>query len=59
VKLNVGQFEEGVIEGESGNIHILQLDEMILAVFAKADVKAGLLEKSIRDFAMSVVQQKQ
>jgi len=56
-KLNVGQFEEGLIEGERGNVHIVQLDEMILAVFAKSDVKMGLLEKSIRDFAVLVVQQ--
>lgn len=59
VKLNVGQFEEGLIEGEEGNIHILQLEEMILAVFAKADVRMGLLEKSIREFAALVVQQQQ
>jgi predicted regulator of Ras-like GTPase activity (Roadblock/LC7/MglB family) len=56
VKLNVGTFEEGLIEGDNGNIHIVQLDEMILAVFAKADVKMGLLEKSIRDFSMTVLQ---
>jgi predicted regulator of Ras-like GTPase activity (Roadblock/LC7/MglB family) len=56
VKLNVGTFEEGLIEGDSGNIHLLQLDEMILAVFAKSEVKMGMLEKSIRDFAMAVEQ---
>lgn len=56
LKLNVGNFEEGVVEGEAGNIHILQLDDMILAVFAKATVKMGLLEKTIRDFAMTVEQ---
>jgi len=55
-KLNVGAFEEGLVEGESGNIHIVQLDEMILAVFAKSDVKMGMLEKTIRDFAGAVVQ---
>jgi predicted regulator of Ras-like GTPase activity (Roadblock/LC7/MglB family) len=44
------------VEGETGNIHIVQLDEMILAVFAKSDVKMGMLEKSIRDFAGAVVQ---
>jgi predicted regulator of Ras-like GTPase activity (Roadblock/LC7/MglB family) len=54
VKLNVGSFE-----GDTGNIHIVQLDgDMILAVFAKADVKMGLLEKSIRDFATALLQQK-
>ncbi|HYG73766.1 MAG TPA: tetratricopeptide repeat protein [Planctomycetota bacterium] len=56
VKLNVGAFEEGLVEGDNGNIHIVQVDEMILAVFAKADVKMGMLEKSIRDFAGAVVQ---
>jgi len=58
VKLAVGQFEEGMIEGEGGNIHIVQIAEMILAVFAQSGVKMGLLEKSIRDFAMAVVQQR-
>ncbi|MCY3022602.1 MAG: tetratricopeptide repeat protein [Planctomycetota bacterium] len=58
VKLSVGQFEEGLIEGESGNIHIVQLEEMILAVFARPDVKMGMLEKTIRDFALVAVQQK-
>jgi predicted regulator of Ras-like GTPase activity (Roadblock/LC7/MglB family) len=48
VKLTVGQFEEGLIEGESGNIHIVQIEEMILAVFAQSGVKMGMLEKSIR-----------
>ncbi|MFH0939811.1 MAG: tetratricopeptide repeat protein, partial [Planctomycetota bacterium] len=55
-KLNVGQFEEGLIESERGNIHIVRFDGMILAVFARSDVKMGLLEKSIRDFAGLVVQ---
>ena len=58
VKLNVGEFEEGLVEGESGNIHILHVEEMILAVFAKSDVKMGLLEKSIRDFAGTIIQRK-
>ena len=57
VKLGVGQFEEGVIEGQDGNIHIVQFDDMILTIFAKADVKLGLVEKSIRDFAQSALQQ--
>lgn len=59
IPLNVGQFEEGVIEGENGNIHFVQLDEMILAVFARVDVKMGLLEKSIREIALTLVQNKQ
>ena len=51
LKLGVGQFEEGFVEGTEGNLHIVQFDDMILTVFAKPDVKLGLLEKSIRDFA--------
>ncbi|MBI3828909.1 MAG: roadblock/LC7 domain-containing protein [Planctomycetes bacterium] len=54
VKLNVGQFEEGIIEGETGNVHIVQFGDMILAVFAQTNVKMGLLEKTIRDFSMAV-----
>ncbi|MCW8130432.1 MAG: roadblock/LC7 domain-containing protein [Planctomycetota bacterium] len=54
VKLGVGNFEEGVIEGESGNVHIVQFGDMILAVFAATNVKMGLLEKTIRDFSMAV-----
>ena len=50
-KLGVGQFEEGVIEGQDGNIHIVQFDDMILTIFTKVDAKLGLLEKSIREFA--------
>ena len=50
-KLGVGQFEEGFVEGSEGNMHIVQFDDMILTVFARPDVKLGMLEKSIRDFA--------
>lgn len=53
-KLGVGTFEEGVIEGETGNVHIVQFGDMILAVFAQTNVKMGLLEKTIREFAMAV-----
>jgi predicted regulator of Ras-like GTPase activity (Roadblock/LC7/MglB family) len=55
-KLGVGQFEEGIIEGADGNIHIVQFDDMILTIFAAGDVKLGLLEKSIRDFAEAAQQ---
>lgn len=54
-KLGVGDFEEGVIEGESGNVHVALLGEQILAVFASRNVKMGLLQKHIRDFAMAVM----
>jgi predicted regulator of Ras-like GTPase activity (Roadblock/LC7/MglB family) len=58
VKLGVGQFEEGLLEGDEGNIHIVQFDDMILTVFAKAAVKVGLLEKTIRDFALAAIKRK-
>ena len=56
VKLNVGEYEEGVIEGEKGNIHLVQMDEMILAVFATSEAKMGLLEQTIREFATNAMQ---
>jgi predicted regulator of Ras-like GTPase activity (Roadblock/LC7/MglB family) len=55
VKLGVGQFEEGIVEGQDGNMHLLLFDDMILTVFASPDVKIGMLEKSIRDFATSAL----
>jgi predicted regulator of Ras-like GTPase activity (Roadblock/LC7/MglB family) len=58
VRLGIGQFEDGLIEGRQGNIHIILLGEMILAVFAKETVKMGFLEKHIRDFAATVAQQR-
>ncbi len=56
VKLGVGEFEDGLIEGTGGHIHIVHFEQMVLAVFAGSETKMGLLEKSIRDFAMTVVQ---
>jgi predicted regulator of Ras-like GTPase activity (Roadblock/LC7/MglB family)/predicted Zn-dependent protease len=53
-QMGLGSFEDGVIEGEEGNIHIIAIQDMILSVFASAAVKMGLLEKAIRDFASAV-----
>lgn len=55
-KLGVGDFEEGLIEGETGNVHIVQFGDMIMAVFALPAVKMGLLEKTIREFALAVLE---
>lgn len=55
MKLGVGQFEEGFVESSEGNLHIIQFDDMILTVFARKDVKLGLLEKSIREFATTAL----
>jgi predicted regulator of Ras-like GTPase activity (Roadblock/LC7/MglB family) len=56
VKLGVGGFEEGVIEAESGHVHIIQCGEMILAVFALPTVKLGLLEHHLRQIAELVLE---
>ncbi|MHC4247927.1 MAG: tetratricopeptide repeat protein [Planctomycetota bacterium] len=53
--MGIGSFEDGLIEGEGGNIHILGIEDMILAVFASPGVKMGMLEKSIRDFVDQVL----
>lgn len=53
--LGIGMFEEGLIEGERGNIHIRGIEDMILAVFASVHVKMGMLEKTIRDFVNRIL----
>ena len=55
-KMGVGDFEEGLIEGEAGNVHIVQFGDMIMAVFATSTVKMGLLETTIRDFSQAVLE---
>lgn len=48
--VGIGTFEDGLIEGEKGNIHLMGVEDMILAVFAEPTARMGMLEKSIRDF---------
>lgn len=55
-QMGLGAFEDGLIEGEAGNIHIVAIRDMILAVFAEASLKMGLLEKAVRDFASAVLE---
>lgn len=57
-RLGIGRFEEGLIEGKDGNIHLVLLGDMILSVFAKETVKMGFLEKHIRDFAAAVAERR-
>jgi predicted regulator of Ras-like GTPase activity (Roadblock/LC7/MglB family)/Flp pilus assembly protein TadD len=52
-ELQIGDFQDGLIEGDTANVHIIAAEEMILAVFAEATVKMGLLQKAIRDFVMA------
>jgi predicted regulator of Ras-like GTPase activity (Roadblock/LC7/MglB family) len=54
--LTIGTFEEGLIEGEGGNIHLMGVEDMILAVFADPKVKMGMLEKTIRDFVDRILE---
>ena len=53
--MGVGTFEEGVVEGEDGHIHLMLMGDMTLAVFATSALKLGLLEKKIRTFAESIL----
>jgi predicted regulator of Ras-like GTPase activity (Roadblock/LC7/MglB family) len=53
--MGIGSFEDTLIEGEGGNIHVLGVEDMILAVFASANVKMGMLEKTIRDFVDRII----
>jgi len=55
-QMGLGAFEDGVIEGEQGNIHLITIQDMILAVFAASSIKMGLLEKAIRDFAEAILE---
>ena len=53
--MGIGAFEDGLIEGEDGNIHVMGVEDMILAVFADPSVKMGMLEKTLRDFVDKVL----
>jgi predicted regulator of Ras-like GTPase activity (Roadblock/LC7/MglB family) len=53
--MGIGTFEDGLIEGEGGNIHVMGVEDMILAVFADETVKMGMLEKTLRDFVDKVL----
>jgi predicted regulator of Ras-like GTPase activity (Roadblock/LC7/MglB family) len=55
-QLSIGTFEEGLIEGDGGNIHLMGVEDMILAVFADPKVKQGMLEKTIRDFVDRILE---
>lgn len=52
-QMQIGQFEEGLIEGADANVHIISVHDMILAVFAESSVKMGMLQKAINDFVMA------
>ena len=52
--LSVGEFEDGLVEGEHGFIHVFNISEMILAVFADVQIKQGMLLAAVRDFVQTL-----
>jgi predicted regulator of Ras-like GTPase activity (Roadblock/LC7/MglB family)/Flp pilus assembly protein TadD len=57
--LEVGEFEDGLVEGEHGHIHVFTINDMVLAVFADVQIKQGMLMETIRDFLGALEQVKQ
>ncbi|MBN2712839.1 MAG: tetratricopeptide repeat protein [Planctomycetes bacterium] len=55
--LTLGEFEDGIIDTETGRIHIIRVAQMIMAVFAGTETKAGLLQRAIHTFAERVMDQ--
>lgn len=55
-QLHIGEFGDGLIEGDEANVHIIVVDDMLLAVLAEPTVKLGLLQKAIRDFVTAAVE---
>jgi predicted regulator of Ras-like GTPase activity (Roadblock/LC7/MglB family) len=49
-QLQIGGFEDGLIEGDDVNVNIVAIEDMVLAIFTETTVKMGLLQKAIRDF---------
>jgi len=52
--MGIGSFSEGLIEGDSGHIHVIGVGEMVLAVFAAPETKAGMLHQAVMDFVTKV-----
>jgi predicted regulator of Ras-like GTPase activity (Roadblock/LC7/MglB family) len=52
--MGIGEFSDGLIEGETGHIHVTGIGENVLAVFASPNAKAGLLHQGIKDFTSKV-----
>ncbi|MHC4884620.1 MAG: roadblock/LC7 domain-containing protein [Planctomycetota bacterium] len=51
----LGQMEEMSLETETGSIHLLNLEELMVAVIATAGTKAGLLQRALHTFAEKVL----
>lgn len=51
----LGRIEEGVIESEAGCAFLMDLEDMVVAVFGAPNAKPGLLQQAVRTFTRSVV----
>jgi len=54
-KMNLGRFEEGLIESDTDNVHVVRIEDMVLGVFTSPKTRTGLLEKKIKQFAESAL----
>lgn len=53
--LMLGGFEDGILESETGNIYLMVLNDILVAVFAAHNAKSGLLQRAIHNFAQKIV----
>jgi predicted regulator of Ras-like GTPase activity (Roadblock/LC7/MglB family) len=54
--MGFAHFEEGILEANELRIHLTNLDDASIAVFARADSKSGLLQRAIHTFVHDVAQ---
>ena len=52
--MGIGSFSEGLIEGETGHIHVVGIGDLVLAVFGTPETKAGMLHQGLQDFVSKV-----
>jgi len=55
--LTIGEFEDGILESAQTRIHVLNVSDMTMGVFATHETKAGLLQRAIHSFAEKVIEQ--
>ncbi|MCX7935393.1 MAG: roadblock/LC7 domain-containing protein [Planctomycetota bacterium] len=55
--LTIGEFEDGIIESAQTRIHVLNVSDMTMGVFATPETKTGLLLRAVHNFAERVIEQ--
>ena len=55
--LGLGEFEDGFADTDRGRIHLMNMAEMTMGVFAAQETKAGLLQRAVQTFAEKVLEQ--